>query len=767
MKRFLLLLSLLAVLSPLMADDRSVDELKDIAYEFLSTRQIMPNTITRSNTIVDIVKDKNALTIMGVGDLGLVVLAKDKSITPVMGYTENGKNEMPPAFQWWLDGVDDFLSTHPQPSQVNSAVPSNYKSHVDPLLETTWGQDTPYNQKCPYEEGTCVFAPSGCVPTALYYHKHPKTYGQGSHSYVSTPKNGQSFTVSFDFEHTVFDWNNMLVNYTYQPQNYTEMQADAVSTLVLACGVMCEAQYLHDDSGTIGNVGLGCDGLKNYLGYTPAYTFWRDDPLLSDDEWLDIIYSNISRDLPVLYSGSPTNPKEYGHCFIIDGYDAHGLVHVNWGWNGYYDGYFNIDALKPSEGNDFTQDQYMHCEIMPDDGRLIYKEIEVSKPGTLSSLLPREDWYNVDTLKVTGQLNGDDLRTLSAMTGSSFFKMGKYRLLHLDLQDVTIVAGGEDGSTQGEDYYSSSKADRITSYAFNNCGGLLSIVLPLNLKEIGRFSFYFCNIPSIKIPKGVTKIESYGLSCPWTLSEIVFEEGSQLNTIGDYAFSANPIEVIDIPASVENLGEGVFSKCSSLRQVHFTEDSKLKEIKSGTFADTAIETLELPSSIENLDAQAISNCPKLTSIYFPIDSKLKRMPYFSGAKNLETIFIPSHVENIAENAFAYCSKLSAVYSMMEDPISIRKNIFEIVDVDTGQKEFTKATLYVPKGTKSTYESVPVWKDFSKIVEYDPTGIKSVLLPQSTFDVYNIQGQKIRQRTNSLHELKRGVYIVNGKKVYVK
>lgn len=38
---------------------------------------------------------------------------------------------------------------------------------------------------------------------------------------------------------------------------------------------------------------------------------------------------------------------------------------------------------------------------------------------------------------------------------------------------------------------------------------------------------------------------------------------------------------------------------------------------------------------------------------------------------------------------------------------------------------------------------------------------------SIFDVYDMQGCKVKANTNSLDGLKQGVYIVNGKKIIIK
>ena len=63
------------------------------------------------------------------------------------------------------------------------------------------------------------------------------------------------------------------------------------------------------------------------------------------------MYSELADEQPVLYSGVST---QGGHAFVFDGYDADGKVHVNWGWGGYADGYFDIASL-----GGFTSSQTM------------------------------------------------------------------------------------------------------------------------------------------------------------------------------------------------------------------------------------------------------------------------------------------------------------------------------------------------------------------------------------------------------------------------
>lgn len=76
---------------------------------------------------------------------------------------------------------------------------------------------------------------------------------------------------------------------------------------------------------------------------------------------------------------------------------------------------------------------------------------------------------------------------------------------------------------------------------------------------------------------------------------------------------------------------------------------------------------------------------------------------------------------------------------------------------------TKATLYVPKDTKPLYQSTEGWDVFSNIVEMSgESNINGVHNDERNNDVYyDLQGHQVGKPTVS------GIYIINGKKVYVK
>ena len=77
---------------------------------------------------------------------------------------------------------------------------------------------------------------------------------------------------------------------------------------------------------------------------------------------------------PILYTG--VDPGAGGHAFVFDGIDADGKIHVNWGWDGEGNGFYDIADLNPTDafgnpGSDhFNFQQSMafgfKCQAEPD-----------------------------------------------------------------------------------------------------------------------------------------------------------------------------------------------------------------------------------------------------------------------------------------------------------------------------------------------------------------------------------------------------------------
>ncbi|MCC8037067.1 MAG: C10 family peptidase [Bacteroidales bacterium] len=272
----------------------------------------------------------HGLNIYGRADApGFAVTDGERLLAWVPDRTYDTTN-LPPAFEWWLE-AQALVAGESQAGPQHAD-----RANVDPMCTTQWDQGDPYNQLCPLFYGTRTI--TGCVATAMAQimkvHRWPET-GTGSISY-----GWNSETLELDFSTLTFDWDNMLDTYT--SGEYTPEQATAVATLMQACGYASKMGYSTWSSGTYVNVAML--GLYRYLGYDGSMRL-IERTYFSPTEWDTKIYSEISAGRPVLYAASNGNGS---HAFVCDGY-ADGLYHINWGWSGTSNGWFELENMDPSE----------------------------------------------------------------------------------------------------------------------------------------------------------------------------------------------------------------------------------------------------------------------------------------------------------------------------------------------------------------------------------------------------------------------------------
>lgn len=212
---------------------------------------------------------------------------------------------------------------------------------VAPLLgDIAWNQGTPYNNMCPYDkdmQGRCV---TGCVATAMaqvmMYWKYPEALVEDIPAYFSSKK----YQIPEMKKGEKYDWDNMLPTYGYDESSYTQQQADAVAKLMLHCGAAMKMQY--DVSGSA--AAISTKALVKYFGYDPDLIASVNRETVGFKQWCQLIDTELLAKRPVLYSGQSSNG---GHQYICDGADGNGLYHINWGWGGASDGYFDISILNP------------------------------------------------------------------------------------------------------------------------------------------------------------------------------------------------------------------------------------------------------------------------------------------------------------------------------------------------------------------------------------------------------------------------------------
>lgn len=236
-------------------------------------------------------------------------------------------------------------------------------------------------------------------------------------------------------------------------------------------------------------------------------------------------------------------------------------------------------------------------------------EINVNEMGTLKNRvneLPRE----ITDLKVTGNLNGDDIRMLRVMMKLPTYDDGLTSDIYpdsilrvLDLSDAHIVTGGS--------YYASLYAgvgqprkelfttDNVLGKCmFEHDGSLKSILLPASLTKIDSCALSYCNnLKEIAIPKSVTYLGDGALSyCNMvkvsmgnpTLGDKVFYSCRALKTIVADSKTPAVCETANTDTYTNMFSMSPRSKCTLYVPVGSAQDYQASELwKDFTIAEDA------------------------------------------------------------------------------------------------------------------------------------------------------------------------------------
>lgn len=397
--RLLSFLSFLIVQQALWAGPRTYQQAQAIAEKLAAQMGISITSEAKARSFGSVSPSKSSETVTaqpyyifpyGEGR-GYAIVSGDDQMPEIVAYSDKGtfqEEKMAEGCRAFLDayklmvealakGENFALKTVAEKKRLMAD--NNYQQPtVEPLLgDIMWGQSEPFDKMCPFNEQLQKKCLSGCVATAMAqvmrYWKYPDVLKADLPAYTSYYKeiSNERYEIPQIDKGEAYDWENMLPYYdNSEDDGYTQLQADAVAKLMLHCGAAVNMTY-----GTNGSAAtLDPHVFAKYFGYDPDMLCLAFRDAFAFKEWCQLIDRELVAKRPVLYAAANS---QGGHQFVCDGADGKGFYHINWGWNGTSDGFYDISVLSPSylgkgsssATNGFNNIARMVVGLQPDNGK--------------------------------------------------------------------------------------------------------------------------------------------------------------------------------------------------------------------------------------------------------------------------------------------------------------------------------------------------------------------------------------------------------------
>ncbi len=376
------LLFLFLAYSGAFAASVSEREALNIALQFQQkqTRSILRNTpvlhlVSIESSTAVTTPSNPAFFVFNIGEgQGFVIVSGETGTKTILGYSDNGRfpeAHTPDNLKAWLEFYEQEIKairSFANHDLDSSNIQTNFQKSATPVLSpllgmSNWSQLSPFNLYCPWDAQYKARSVVGCVALAMgeimAFHQWPIKPKGLLHHYAD------NFGLqSLNLDTVTYDWERMSRSINpYSPA----VQDTLIARLLYHCGFSVNMQY--------NAVGSGADVVRvgpamvEHFDYDPDMQYYKR-MYFTNDNWITMIRKELDEKRPVLYAAYSKNE---GHVFICDGYDDNLLFHINWGWGGNGNGYFELSSLNSAYPNvegapdGFSKDQSMLIRIQRPD----------------------------------------------------------------------------------------------------------------------------------------------------------------------------------------------------------------------------------------------------------------------------------------------------------------------------------------------------------------------------------------------------------------
>lgn len=451
-------------------------------------------------SVKDVMTVKDAYYIVNLKPQGWVMVAADDNSDPILAISPEG------AFSWYnipdnarfvYDALGDGVKyqarvgkplTHKWNNVVRECISRADNGDIDNLIKANWNQTSPFNKYCPKKDGVGQ-AIVGCVAVAMAQamavQKWPDrptgkvTYGSANYGALS---------IDFDAEKP-YNWDDMISGAN---------RYDEAARFLYHAGMSVQMDYGPNASGVLtSRLGLIVKAMKENFSYGSDVRHVLISSISAKTEqekyaqWERYIYNELSAGRAVVYNAlsQGSTATHAGHSFNIDGYRA-GQFHVNWGWGGDQNNYFNLNALNMTLGHDRYEYNYNQSIIIGigSPNRVLrsidinYTKIEENLPAgsvvgiiTVNGETPKSDYK----LSVRGAYSGTGFANVPfEIKGDRLVTTEPLSVAQKDVYNIEIVAtAGDDRLTAGFDInvVKDLPVAQATSMEFNRESGEFTV----------------------------------------------------------------------------------------------------------------------------------------------------------------------------------------------------------------------------------------------------------------------------------------------------